>query len=71
MAKNPLDDLVVNSINTIKSGLEISEADRSLYRVDGSIIGTGRPDFTRDATSYELTHCGKKFALINSMELKL
>ena len=38
----------------VNSMQELSNAEENLGRIDGRIIGTGRSDYTRDSTEYNL-----------------
>lgn len=52
-------------ISYFESLKKIALIERNLKCIDGKIIGTGRPDYTRDSTLFRLNINGKDFALID------
>lgn len=47
------------------SFIDVLDSSRTIYQVDGTIIGTGKADFTQDNTTYVLNKSDKKFHLID------
>ncbi len=52
-------DLLVNSFK------DVIDAHSVVFKTDGTIIGTGKADFTQGNTTYVLSNSGKKFHLID------
>lgn len=65
MEKILLENMFAEEKRFIESTRELTKQEKNLKCVDGRIIGTGRADYTRGATSYDLVVEGKKFSLID------
>ena len=65
MVKQQSKDLLSKVIQHISSYDQLDRIERNRGCVDGKIIGTGRSDYTQEATEYNLTIGDKTFTLID------
>lgn len=65
MLEKTLEQLLFSEINLISELPDLLKRDIDLNCVDGTIIGTGRSDFTQESTMYNLFISDKNFALID------
>ncbi|MCO7517315.1 hypothetical protein NJF44_11180 [Pseudomonas guariconensis] len=64
--QHSLSELVSDRLPTLlKQQKELERLQRCAGQVDGEIVGTGQADFTQDNVTYQFSHQGKNFQLID------